>query len=164
MSDGAAPGDIKKWREAEIKHGRVAMLASLGVLVAEVKKIQQRSNSVAESNMSRSWNISVCTNDLCVSCKPHVIAILIIRDQTLSRSLVSSFVGADNSTEPSWLSAVRAFGPDDTPSWREAGVRRSCLAKDILASVADCCVVHMPGDQNLCCAPTCQILSTCQIF
>ena len=36
LSDGAAPGDIKKWREAEIKHGRVAMLASLGVLVAEV--------------------------------------------------------------------------------------------------------------------------------
>ncbi|CAM9147378.1 unnamed protein product [Hapterophycus canaliculatus] len=35
LSDGAAPGDIKKWREAEIKHGRVAMLASLGVLVAE---------------------------------------------------------------------------------------------------------------------------------
>ena len=36
MSDGANPKDIKKWREAEIKHGRVAMLASLGVLVAEV--------------------------------------------------------------------------------------------------------------------------------
>ncbi|CAM9358902.1 unnamed protein product [Ectocarpus sp. 13 AM-2016] len=35
FSDGAAPGDIKKWREAEIKHGRVAMLASLGILVAE---------------------------------------------------------------------------------------------------------------------------------
>ncbi|CAM9671883.1 unnamed protein product [Pylaiella littoralis] len=35
LSDGAAPGEIKKWREAEIKHGRVAMLASLGVLVAE---------------------------------------------------------------------------------------------------------------------------------
>ncbi|CAM9172203.1 unnamed protein product, partial [Ectocarpus fasciculatus] len=33
LSDGAAPGDIKKWREAEIKHGRVAMLASLGVIV-----------------------------------------------------------------------------------------------------------------------------------
>ena len=38
LSDGAAPGDIKKWREAEIKHGRVAMLASLGVLVAEVSE------------------------------------------------------------------------------------------------------------------------------
>ena len=37
LSDGAEPGDIKKWREAEIKHGRVAMLASLGVIVAEVK-------------------------------------------------------------------------------------------------------------------------------
>eukprot|EP00752_Nemacystus_decipiens_P010177 g9070.t1 len=35
MSESAAPGDIKKWREAEIKHGRVAMLAALGVLVAE---------------------------------------------------------------------------------------------------------------------------------
>ncbi|CAN0264406.1 unnamed protein product [Ectocarpus sp. 4 AP-2014] len=35
LSDGAAPGDIKQWREAEIKHGRVAMLASLGVIVAE---------------------------------------------------------------------------------------------------------------------------------
>ena len=39
MSDGAAPGDIKKWREAEIKHGRVAMLASLGVIVAEVRDV-----------------------------------------------------------------------------------------------------------------------------
>lgn len=36
LSDGADPSEIKKWREAEIKHGRVAMLASLGVLVAEV--------------------------------------------------------------------------------------------------------------------------------
>lgn len=36
LSDGADPSDIKKWREAEIKHGRVAMLAALGVLVAEV--------------------------------------------------------------------------------------------------------------------------------
>ncbi|CAM9960537.1 unnamed protein product [Sphacelaria rigidula] len=35
LSDGAAPGDIKRWREAEIKHGRVSMLAALGVLVAE---------------------------------------------------------------------------------------------------------------------------------
>ncbi|CAN0210397.1 unnamed protein product, partial [Ectocarpus fasciculatus] len=35
LSDGADPADIKKWREAEIKHGRVAMLASLGVIVAE---------------------------------------------------------------------------------------------------------------------------------
>ena len=39
LSDGAAPGDIKKWREAEIKHGRVAMLASLGVIVAEVRDV-----------------------------------------------------------------------------------------------------------------------------
>eukprot|EP00737_Agarophyton_chilense_P005619 gb/GEZJ01008896.1/.p1 GENE.gb/GEZJ01008896.1/~~gb/GEZJ01008896.1/.p1 ORF type:complete len:244 (-),score=26.37 gb/GEZJ01008896.1/:635-1309(-) len=35
LSDGAEPEEIKLWREAEIKHGRVAMLASLGVLVAE---------------------------------------------------------------------------------------------------------------------------------
>eukprot|EP00904_Undaria_pinnatifida_P009987 jgi/Undpi1/6118/HiC_scaffold_20.g08603.m1 len=35
LADGASPGDIKRWREAEIKHGRVAMLASLGVIVAE---------------------------------------------------------------------------------------------------------------------------------
>lgn len=38
LSDGAAPGEIKLWREAEIKHGRVAMLASLGVIVAEVRE------------------------------------------------------------------------------------------------------------------------------
>ncbi|CAM9234858.1 unnamed protein product [Sphacelaria rigidula] len=35
LSEGAEPGDIKRWREAEIKHGRVSMLAALGVLVAE---------------------------------------------------------------------------------------------------------------------------------
>ncbi|CAM9714724.1 unnamed protein product, partial [Ectocarpus sp. 12 AP-2014] len=35
LSSEADPEDIKKWREAEIKHGRVAMLASVGVLVAE---------------------------------------------------------------------------------------------------------------------------------
>lgn len=40
LSDGADPTDIKKWREAEIKHGRVAMLASVGVLVAEVSSRQ----------------------------------------------------------------------------------------------------------------------------
>lgn len=37
LSEGADPGEIKKWREAEIKHGRVAMLATVGVLVAEVR-------------------------------------------------------------------------------------------------------------------------------
>lgn len=31
------PEVVKKWREAELKHGRVAMLASLGILVAEVR-------------------------------------------------------------------------------------------------------------------------------
>ena len=40
LSDGADPTDIKKWREAEIKHGRVAMLAAVGVLVAEVRPRQ----------------------------------------------------------------------------------------------------------------------------
>ncbi|CAM9185170.1 unnamed protein product [Ectocarpus sp. 8 AP-2014] len=35
LADGADPGDIKLWREAEIKHGRVAMLATVGVVVAE---------------------------------------------------------------------------------------------------------------------------------
>ncbi|CAM9172354.1 unnamed protein product [Ectocarpus fasciculatus] len=35
LASGAEPGEIKLWREAEIKHGRVAMLASVGVLVAE---------------------------------------------------------------------------------------------------------------------------------
>lgn len=37
LSDGADPEEIKRWREAEIKHGRVAMLAAVGVLVAEVR-------------------------------------------------------------------------------------------------------------------------------
>lgn len=31
------PAVVKKWREAELKHGRVAMLAALGILVAEVR-------------------------------------------------------------------------------------------------------------------------------
>ncbi|CAM9843020.1 unnamed protein product [Ectocarpus sp. 12 AP-2014] len=35
LADGAEPGEIKLWREAEIKHGRVAMLATVGVIVAE---------------------------------------------------------------------------------------------------------------------------------
>eukprot|EP00904_Undaria_pinnatifida_P009986 jgi/Undpi1/6117/HiC_scaffold_20.g08602.m1 len=35
FADSATPADIKKWREAEIKHGRVSMLACLGVVVAE---------------------------------------------------------------------------------------------------------------------------------
>lgn len=30
------PEVVKKWREAELKHGRVAMLAALGIMVAEV--------------------------------------------------------------------------------------------------------------------------------
>ena len=38
LSTGADPEEIKRWREAEIKHGRVAMLAALGVLVAEVRR------------------------------------------------------------------------------------------------------------------------------
>ena len=31
------PEVVKKWREAELKHGRVAMLAALGIMVAEVR-------------------------------------------------------------------------------------------------------------------------------
>ncbi|CAM9411589.1 unnamed protein product [Scytosiphon promiscuus] len=30
------PATIKKWREAELKHGRVAMLAAMGILVSEI--------------------------------------------------------------------------------------------------------------------------------
>lgn len=41
LANGTEVGDIKLWREAEIKHGRVAMLASLGVLVAEVRCIRR---------------------------------------------------------------------------------------------------------------------------
>ena len=35
FSNGASEGKIKFYREVELKHGRVAMLASLGFLVAE---------------------------------------------------------------------------------------------------------------------------------
>uniref|UniRef100_A0A0G4GTJ0 Plastid light harvesting protein n=1 Tax=Chromera velia CCMP2878 TaxID=1169474 RepID=A0A0G4GTJ0_9ALVE len=35
LSAGKTPEDIKRWREAELKHGRVCMLAALGILVAE---------------------------------------------------------------------------------------------------------------------------------
>lgn len=35
LSKGKTDGEIKKIREAELKHGRVAMLASLGILTAE---------------------------------------------------------------------------------------------------------------------------------
>ncbi|CAM9670760.1 unnamed protein product [Pylaiella littoralis] len=35
LADGANVKDVKLWREAELKHGRVAMLAALGILVAE---------------------------------------------------------------------------------------------------------------------------------
>lgn len=38
FSDNAEPSDIKLWREAEIKHGRLAMLATVGVIVAEVRR------------------------------------------------------------------------------------------------------------------------------
>lgn len=31
---------IKKWREAELKHGRVSMLAALGIIVSEVSARQ----------------------------------------------------------------------------------------------------------------------------
>ena len=35
LSKDATPETMKKWREAELKHGRVAMLAALGFVVAE---------------------------------------------------------------------------------------------------------------------------------
>mmetsp|Transcript_17582 Transcript_17582/g.53610 ORF Transcript_17582/g.53610 Transcript_17582/m.53610 type:complete len:199 (+) Transcript_17582:91-687(+) len=35
LSEGKSEAQLKFWREAEIKHGRVAMLASVGFLVAE---------------------------------------------------------------------------------------------------------------------------------
>ena len=48
LSDGANPTDIKKWREAEIKHGRVAMLAAVGVLVAEVRSVGRRCGTMQQ--------------------------------------------------------------------------------------------------------------------
>jgi Chlorophyll A-B binding protein len=35
LSEGKTAGDIKKFREAELKHGRLAMTAFLGIMVAE---------------------------------------------------------------------------------------------------------------------------------
>ena len=35
LSNGVDPLDLRKYREAELKHGRVAMLATLGILVGE---------------------------------------------------------------------------------------------------------------------------------
>merc|ERR1712205_247458 len=35
LSDGVSPSELKRFREAELTHGRVAMLASLGFLVGE---------------------------------------------------------------------------------------------------------------------------------
>lgn len=35
LSKDASEGDVIRWREAELKHGRVAMLATVGVLVGE---------------------------------------------------------------------------------------------------------------------------------
>ena len=35
LSNGKSESEIKKWREAELKHGRVSMLAFLGILVGE---------------------------------------------------------------------------------------------------------------------------------
>lgn len=38
LSTSATPDDIKRWRESELTHGRVAMLASLGFIVQEQTK------------------------------------------------------------------------------------------------------------------------------
>lgn len=35
LSKGKSVKELKKWRESELKHGRIAMLASVGVLVQE---------------------------------------------------------------------------------------------------------------------------------
>jgi light-harvesting complex I chlorophyll a/b binding protein 1 len=35
LTAGAKPADVKKWRESEIKHGRLAMLAVVGTIVQE---------------------------------------------------------------------------------------------------------------------------------
>ena len=35
ISQNANVEDVRKWREAEIKHGRLAMLAALGIIVGE---------------------------------------------------------------------------------------------------------------------------------
>ena len=35
LSEGVSPSELKRYREAELTHGRVAMLASLGFLVGE---------------------------------------------------------------------------------------------------------------------------------
>lgn len=36
LSEGKSVKELKKWRESELKHGRVAMLATVGVIVQEV--------------------------------------------------------------------------------------------------------------------------------
>lgn len=46
------PETIKTWREAELKHGRVAMLASLGILVSEVRSRRQQEFC----RVSRMWH------------------------------------------------------------------------------------------------------------
>ena len=35
LSEGKTDAELKKFREAELKHGRVAMVASLGILTGE---------------------------------------------------------------------------------------------------------------------------------
>jgi len=35
LSEGKTPEELKKWREAELKHGRIAMVATLGILTGE---------------------------------------------------------------------------------------------------------------------------------
>ena len=35
LTKTAKPADIKRWREAEVTHGRVSMLAALGFIIGE---------------------------------------------------------------------------------------------------------------------------------
>lgn len=40
LSDNVGPGEMKRWREAELQHGRLSMLASIGWLVGEQPAVE----------------------------------------------------------------------------------------------------------------------------